>query len=261
MQQSATAARYGDPFADDPSVQPTSTPLWREGLFPLDWLALHSSPVYYGCGVPHGNGEPVVLVPGLMATDVTLSELFGWLSRIGYRPYFANIGRIADCPDYLAKSLLETVAKARNDSGQRVRVIGQSLGGMLARSVALMHPELVDRVISLGSPFRDTVRAHPSVIALTASLRQGRSQGFGRNVKPACFSGNCTCDFVRNMLAPEAYRVGHFAIYSKYDGVVDWSSCVEEDPSLNDEVNCTHIGMAFHPGVYRAIGKRLAQPL
>lgn len=61
------------------------------------------------------------------------------------------------------------------------------------------------------------------------------------------------------MNSPEAYEVAHYAIYSKYDGVVDWESCIEEDPELNSEVNCTHLGMAFHPGVYRALGMRLRQ--
>ncbi len=43
-------------------------------------------------------------------------------------------------------------------------------------------------------------------------------------------------------------------------GIVEWENCMEEDPKLNDEVNCTHIGMAFHPGVYRDLGQRLRQP-
>jgi hypothetical protein len=34
---------------------------------------------------------------------------------------------------------------------------------------------------------------------------------------------------------------------------------MEDDPALNDEVNCTHMGMAFQPGVYRALGQRLRQ--
>jgi pimeloyl-ACP methyl ester carboxylesterase len=252
-------AAYGDPFAEDPSLQPSNTPIWRESLAGFDWLALRSSPVYYGCGVPHGNGEPVVVVPGFLASDVSLVELHGWLARIGYRPYFSNIGRNADCPNHVAGLLLDTVRRAYNESGQRVRVIGHSLGGMLARSVALDNPEYVKLVISMGSPFRDAVRAHPVLIAATESLRRGRQANVGRNIKPSCFSGHCTCDFVRNMLAPGKYEVAHYAIYSRYDGVVEWESCAEEDASLNHEVNCTHVGMAFHPGVYRVLANRLAE--
>jgi pimeloyl-ACP methyl ester carboxylesterase len=254
-------AYSGDPFQEDPSVRAIATPLWRESLFALDWLALRSSPVYLGCGVPRGSGEPVVVVPGFLATDFSLTELFGWLARMGYQPYFSRIGRNADCPDHAANLLFETVERAYRETGQKVRLIGHSLGGMLARSVALDHPEHVDRVISLGSPFRDAVRAHPIIIAAASELRRYSRRVSRSNIGPTCFSGHCTCDFVRNMLAPEHKGVPTFAVFSKNDGVVDWESCIEDDPALNDEVNCTHVGMAFHPGVYRAVGHRLAQAI
>lgn len=264
MSQTAYAqvAYESDLFEEDPSVRAAATPLWRESLFAFDWVALRTSPVYYGCGVPHGDGEPVVVVPGFLASDFSLTELFAWLARLGYRPYFSQIGRNADCPDHVADMLFETVERAHRETRQKVRLVGHSLGGMLARSVALDHPAHIERVISLGSPFRDAVRAHPVIIAAASELRRARGRGgIGTNVRPACFSGHCTCDFVRNMLAPEDKGVPTFAIYSKNDGVVDWESCIEDDPSLNDEVNCTHIGMAFHPGVYRAVARRLAQRL
>jgi pimeloyl-ACP methyl ester carboxylesterase len=257
----AQAAYEGNLFDEDPSVRATATPLWREGFFALDWIALRTSPVYFGCGVPRGTGQPVVVVPGFLASDFSLTELFAWLARMGYQPFFSRVGRNADCPDYVADMLFETVERAYGETGQKVRLIGHSLGGMLARSVALDHPEHIERVISLGSPFRDAVRAHPIIIAAASELRRMRGRSHGSNIRPTCFSGHCTCDFVRNMLAPEDKGVPTFAIYSKNDGVVDWESCIEDDPALNDEVNCTHIGMAFHPGVYRALAHRLAQPL
>lgn len=256
------SAMAGSPFTEDPSIQAVDTPLWRESLFGFDWLALHASPVYYGCGVERGQGEPVVVVPGFLASDISLTELYGWLARIGYRPYFSHIGRNADCPNHVSALLLDTIRQAYTETGQRVRIIGHSLGGMLARGVALDHPELVSVVISMGSPFRDAVRAHPAIIAATSALRAGgrSSGGVGRHIKPSCFSGHCTCDFVKNMLAPDPYRgVAHYAIYSRNDGVVDWESCIEDEPELNDEVNCTHVGMAFHPGVYRVLASRLRQ--
>ena len=64
---------------------------------------------------PRGRGEPVVVVPGFLASDFSLTELFGWLARIGYRPFFSQIGRNADCTDYVAKMLLERTARPRRD--------------------------------------------------------------------------------------------------------------------------------------------------
>lgn len=249
----------GDPFSQDPSVGPANTPMWREVFAGWDWLSLHLSPTWAGCGLPRGRGEPVVVVPGFLGSDTYLIELYSWLARMGYRPYFSNIGQNADCPDHLANVLLHTVKLAHEETGQKVRLIGHSLGGMLARTVALEYPEHVAGVISMGSPIRDSVRAHPMILSAVEAIRRGsRRGGAGSNIKPSCFSGHCTCTFVKNMLAPEAFRVPHFAIFSKHDGVVDWKECMEDDDSLNDEVDSTHVGMAFHPGVYRALARRLA---
>lgn len=256
---SATTAAYtGDLFAEDPSVERVHTPLWREAFFGLDWLSLRCSPVYWGFGIPHGSGEPVVVVPGFLASDISLAELWAWLARVGYRPYFSHIGRNADCPDYIASNLLETVRRAERETGQPVSLVGHSLGGMLSRSVALEYPEHVRAVITLGSPFRDSVRAHPAVLAAAAAIRR-RAGHPNNNVKPTCFTGHCSCTFVKNMLAPDEFQVPRYAIYSRNDGVVDWETCMEDDASLNFEVSATHIGMAFHPGVYRTIADLLAR--
>ncbi|MES4792612.1 MAG: hypothetical protein C4321_06135 [Chloroflexota bacterium] len=251
------AAYSIDPFAEDASLIPASTPIWREALFPLEWLALRASPVYWGFGVPHGSGEPVVVVPGFLASDASLVELYWWLARIGYRPYFSRIGRNVDCPDFQTGRLRETVLRARQETGQRVRLVGHSLGGMLSRNLALEHPEDVAMVITLGSPFRDAVRAHPILISAAATIRSYAGTGAARNVRPSCFSGHCTCTFVKNMLMPGEWQVRRFAVYSRQDGVVEWESCVEDDPALNDEVHASHLGMVVHAGTYRAIARRL----
>jgi hypothetical protein len=134
---------------------------------------------------------------------------------------------------------------------------------MLARSVALEYPEHVSMVMSLASPFRDSVKAHPLILAAADSLRRRHGTAspghLGANVRPSCFSGHCTCTFVKHMLAPGEYRMPHFAVYSRVDGVCEWQSCIEDDPALNDEVNCTHIGMAVHPAVFKTVAMRLAQ--
>lgn len=251
------AAYSIDPFVEDASLIPASTPIWREALFPLEWLALRASPVYWGFGVPHGSGEPVVVVPGFLASDASLVELYWWLARIGYRPYFSRIGRNVDCPDFQTGRLRETVLRARQETGQRVRLVGHSLGGMLSRNLALEHPEDVAMVITLGSPFRDAVRAHPVLISAAATIRSYAGRGAARNVRPSCFSGHCTCTFVKNMLMPGEWRVPRFAVFSRQDGVVEWESCVEDDPALNDEVHASHLGMVVHAGTYRAIARRL----
>ena len=235
-------------------------PLWREVLFGIDWIALHSSPVYYGLGVPRGDGAPVIVIPGFLGSDTYLMEMYHWLRRIGYRSYYSRIGRNADCPELLTQRLFETMDRASQETGRKLRLIGHSLGGLLGRSAAVQRPDQVAQVVSLASPFRD-IRAHPVVLAAAGLVRRrvhARQRQAGAVVQGECYTDACPCSFatsLRNEL-PESVR--RAAIYTKTDGVVDWRSCVEEDESLNIKVNSTHIGLAFNPQVYRRVAKLLA---
>lgn len=255
-------ADYDNPFAHDPAVELTTTPLWREASWGLDWVKLRWSPVFYGAGVPRGSNEPVLLIPGFMAGDALMLELHRWLKRIGYRSYLSSIPWNNDCPDRTAKLLAQRAQRIRQETGQPLRVIGHSLGGMLAKSLVQDHPDLFDRIITLGSPFRSMVKAHPAVVGIWDQLKRAQSGLIGRNLHASCGTGHCMCSFVRNMLDPKPrHQVAQFAIYSKTDGVAEWSSCIEENPRQNTEVHCTHLGMVFHPEVYRAVARRLAQSL
>jgi pimeloyl-ACP methyl ester carboxylesterase len=244
--------------------EPTSRPIWMEALFPLDWLALHASPVYYGFGVPRGHGEPVVVVPGFLGSDRYLTELVLWLRRIHYRPYFSGIGRNVDCPELLTQRLLITVEQAFDDTHQPVTIVGHSLGGMLARATAHRAPSLVRQVITMGSPFR-AVKAHPLVLSAANLVRSNivRERRHRREVTNTCFTPECSCGFVTTLKqeAEDNFRTSTFdraAIFSKCDGVVDWRACLEEDTELNREVTSTHVGMAFNPDVYRTLANLLA---
>ncbi|MSR14169.1 MAG: hypothetical protein EXR86_06295 [Gammaproteobacteria bacterium] len=248
-----------NPFAHDPSVEPTLTPLWREAKWPAEWMKLRLSPVFYGCGVLRGNGEPVLLIPGFLAGDALMLELHRWLRRIGYRSYLSSIVWNNDCPNRTARMLANRLRGIKAHTRMNVRVIGHSLGGMLAKSLTQSHPELIDRVITLGSPFRSFVKAHPAVVGIWDQLKRAQSKHVGRNLRASCGTGHCLCDFVRHLLQPQPRAVPQFAIYSRHDGVADWSSCAEDDPRANTEVNSTHIGMIFHQDVYRAIAARLAE--
>src|SRR5208283_3514429 len=107
--------------------------IWKEALFAADILLLHSSPVYYGLGIPRGDGSAIVLVPGFLGTDAYLTQLHSWLGRIGYRPYFSGIGLNAECPNLLIQQRLnDNMARALDDTGRKIHLIGHSLGGVIA---------------------------------------------------------------------------------------------------------------------------------
>lgn len=248
-----------NPFAHDPLVQHTLTPLWREAGWPLEWLRLRASPVRFGHGVPHGSGEPVLLIPGFMSGDGLMLEMHHWLKRIGYQSYLSNIVWNNDCPDRTARLLAAKILRIQREHGTGVRLVGHSLGGMLAKCLVQDHPERIDRIITLGSPFRSLVKAHPAVVGIWDQLKSTRGSLVGRNLHASCGTGHCLCNFVRNLVQPQPREVPQFAIYSRKDGVAHWSSCMEEDDSANTEVTCTHIGMVYDVNVYQAIARRLQQ--
>jgi len=249
----------GDIFAHDDAVESTLTPLWREARWGLEWMQLRLSPVYYGFGVPHGRQQPVLLIPGFMSGDLMMLEMHRWLRRIGYHSALSRITWNNDCPDRTGRKLTHLLHTLADKTGSRVSLIGHSLGGMLAKSIVQEMPETIDRVITLGSPFRSLVKAHPAIIGIWDKLKLAQGGLIGRNLHASCGTGHCTCDFVRNMNMPRAVGVPQFAIYSRQDGVADWSSCIETEPARNTEVRCTHIGMVFHAAVYRAVATRLAE--
>ena len=98
-----------DAFEHDPSIEYANTPLWREVIWPSEWLRLRASGVYYGFGVPRGESQPVMLVPGFMSGDILMLEMQRWLRRIGYDAYLSGIVWNTDCPDQTARQLIARI--------------------------------------------------------------------------------------------------------------------------------------------------------
>lgn len=252
-----TGLRVIQPTAAETRSGAAKPPIWHECLWPLDWLALHASPVYYGIGVPRGDGSAVVLVPGFMGTDAYLSELHLWLNRIGYRAYMSRIGINAECPGRLTERLLQTVERAYAETGGPVRIIGHSLGGIIGRRACIERPELVSQLVYLGSPLQG-VHPHPAISTAVSLLRAAMS-ALSINA-PECLTDRCACGFLRTLHQPLPVSIRHDAVYTRGDGVVDWHDAQELEADLNHEVDGTHIGLVFNPAVYRVVADLLATP-
>lgn len=233
--------------------------IWKEALFGAELLLLHASPVYYGLGVPHGDGSAVVVIPGFLGTDLYVSHLHSWLERIGYRSYLSGIGLNAECPNLLIRyRLADTIDKAVKESGRPIHLIGHSLGGIIARSVAAQRPKDVASVISLGSPIRGTVM-HPSVLNAAKIIRSQILNEHGQGVLPDCYTPRCTCNFLSSLRCTMPAGIAETAIYTCDDGIVDWRYCKTGDRDSDFEVPGTHVGLVFNPAVYAIIAERLAQ--
>src|ERR1035438_652263 len=130
-------------------------PIWQEMLVGIEMVYLRLSPVYWGFGIPPGDGSAVVVIPGFLLTDLYLTEFRSWINRIGYKAYFSGIGLNAECPNLLIQhKLTETIEKAYKETGKKVHLVGHSLGGVIARAAASQMPDRIASVITMASPFR-----------------------------------------------------------------------------------------------------------
>ena len=234
-------------------------PIWQELMIGVEMAYLRISPVYWGFGVPKGDGSPVVVVPGFLLADLYLSEFRSWLRRIGYKPINSGIGVNADCPNLLIKHHLQkTIEKAYNANKKKVHVIGHSLGGVLARAVASQMSPKVASVITLSSPFQG-IAAHPSVLRVAQAIRSRILERHGDKVLPSCYTASCTCRFLESLESRLPKTVSQTAIFTKSDGIVDWQVCRTGNPDWDFEVAGTHIGMVFNPIVLDVVAHRLAR--
>lgn len=235
--------------------------IWKEALFGAELLLLHASPIYYGLGVPRGDGSAVIVIPGFLGTDLYVTHLHSWLERIGYKPYLSGIGLNAECPNLLIRyRLAATVEKALKETGRKIHLIGHSLGGIIARSLAAQRPKDVASVITLGAPIRGTV-LHPSILNAAQVVRSQILSQHSRGVSPDCYTPRCTCEFLGSLRCNMPSSVSETAIYTRDDGIVDWRYCRTGDRKDDFEVPGTHVGLVFNPSAYNVIAERLAQAI
>jgi pimeloyl-ACP methyl ester carboxylesterase len=204
------------------------------------------------------EGGPVVLVPGFLAGDATLSALARALRARGHRTYRSGIHANVDCTSR-ALSLLETrIESVVARRGRRVTVIGHSLGGLLARGLGVRRPDLVAGIVTLGSPMLAPGAHH---VALTRSLdtlvRLSRA-GVPGLMALECVAGECARTSFEESRLPLPDGVAFTAVYSRRDGIVDWRACI--DPLATAvEVRSSHLGMVVDPTAIRAVCDAVAR--
>ena len=192
------------------------------------------------------NGEPVVLLPGFLAGDYSLRVLSAVLRGNGYRTYRSTIRTNVSCANDAALQLerrLETIVARRE---QKVRIVGHSLGGMLGRGLAVRRPDLVAGVITMGSPLMAPGTAHPVLMSAASMLVRLSRAGVPGLMSEDCIQGECARTTWEEFHADMSPEVDFTCIYSRWDGLVDWRSCIH--PAANAiEVRASHVGMGISP--------------
>jgi pimeloyl-ACP methyl ester carboxylesterase len=108
--------------------------------------------------VPAGDGHPVVVFPGLGASELSTRPLRSFLGQLGYATYDWGLGRNRP-RDGLMEACGRRVLEIASRHGRKVSLVGWSLGGVYARELAKRHEPQTRCVITLGSPFSGHARA------------------------------------------------------------------------------------------------------
>jgi pimeloyl-ACP methyl ester carboxylesterase len=226
------------------TVDPPSKALWAREVVAVAELGAYLAALPWYWLTPRGDGHPVMVLPGLIQTDLSTQPLRSFLASRGYKASRWGLGRNKGRANLVEASLLPRLQALHAEQGRKVSIIGWSMGGLYARELARRAPELVRQVITLGSPFAGPAKASNAwrVYEMLSGEKAGDPEIGGRFEGPL--------------------QVPTSSIYSRNDGIVAWQACLNPPGAQaeNIEVGSTHFGLGHHPAVLHAVADRLAQP-
>jgi pimeloyl-ACP methyl ester carboxylesterase len=209
---------------------------------PLEFAASFAAAPWLATA-PRGDGHPVMVFPGFLATDFSTGPMRRLLRWLGHDVHGWGQGRnLRPSPEVIDKATARIIA-LRAQHGRRVSLVGWSLGGLYARELAKRAPGAVRCVVSLGSPFSgplDTTRAS----GLFERINRGKEVA----------------------LTPEDLEapppVPTTSIYSTGDAIVAWQVSQQAAGPLSESVRvpASHFGLGVNPWALYALADRLAQP-
>ena len=186
-----------------------------------------------------GNGAPVMIVPGFMASDQTTSRLRRSLQDAGFKAYGWGLGRNKGIKADIFERLDERVEALECD--QPLTLIGWSLGGLIAREYAKYAPHRVAKVVTLGSPFSGDPRSNNAwrIYEFVA--------GYKVDAPPI------------DVTLSEKPPVPTCAVWSANDGVVAPHSArgQSHESDRQIELDCSHMAFVARPDAIRAIARAI----
>jgi pimeloyl-ACP methyl ester carboxylesterase len=248
------SSRFGSTEnAKESGFRPPSRLLWlaeSRSLYELGFSLL-AAPLLLNA--PRGDGHPVLVLPGFLASDLSTDGMRRYLRALGYDAHAWDLGRNLGGVTRMRHGLRRRLAAIHQNTGKKVSLVGWSLGGIYARMLALEDPASVRSVITLGSPFSRDPKASNVSGLYQAVTGEGPTveERLGRAAYAEAFdriSGDIDMPST--------------SIYSKVDGVVNWRACLlrENERTENIEVRgASHVGLGVNAAVLWATADRLAQ--
>ena len=190
-----------------------------------------------------GDGHPVLVLPGLAASDSSTWPLRRFLEGRGYVVYPWEQGLNCGPREGVVRKVLAQMRRIQREHGRKLSLVGWSLGGAMAHALAVREPQRVRSVITLGSPLSGNPKASNAwrLFEFVSGVRADDPR-------------------LRAQMS-RSPRVPSTSILSKSDGIVAWpmSLVPHTEQSENIQVSASHLGMGANPAVLWAIADRLAQ--
>ncbi len=187
---------------------------------------------------PRGRGRPVMVIPGFSTNDASTIPLRAYLGGLGYECRGWGLGVNSGDLQTQFPQTIKRVAAWSAERDEPIALVGWSLGGVIAREVARVRPDIVERVITFGTPLWGPRHTTTTMARRTELLP----------------------DIEERLLARNSTRIQRpvTAIYSRSDGVVHWKACVDPDPNtVNIEVTSSHLGLGIDPDVWCIVASTL----
>lgn len=206
---------------------------------------------------PAGDGRPALLVPGFLAGDGSLRRMGAWLHEGGFVTGRSGIAFNVSCMEPVVDELERRLDAAVERTGKRGVVVGQSRGGVIGRALAVRRPDLVETLVTLGSPLLHQLSVHPwqwANIGLVGLMGTMRVPGF---FSVSCIRGDCCARSRGESLGAFPAGTRFVSLYSQADEVVRWRSCLDPAAELV-EIPSTHLGMGMDRVVWEHLQEHLA---
>jgi len=213
--------------------------LWGELASPIEPLLRQFRPRLV---LPQAAQPRVVmLLPGFGTHPLRMRYMARCLESAGHKVKRWGLGFNLGPTEENFALLEERVRQIRARYGQDVVLVGWSLGGIFARELAKRSPEIVAKVVTMGTPFSHSLYANNAwriyQVVTGQSIEQPKVEA-NVSVKPP---------------------VETVALWSPRDGVIaPRSACGrpgERDRSI--ALRCTHLGFAHSAEAIRAVAAEL----